>query len=123
MKGSDLEFEEAVRLVRKFFPESTAFITQETGLDWDFFLGAMRAGDYYADHACDPMRESDAPDLGLALKGGLGGTNDEVYRRLLEHTRIVPTGRAVVVPDAIGRSEWSSENCPPFVCDSSRVSE
>ncbi len=121
MRGDDPEFVEATRLALKFFPESRAFLTSETGLDWDAFLGAMMAADYNADYSCYPFRESSDPDLGLASKGGLDGDDDVVYRRMLGHAGIAPQGRAIVVLDAIGQTGHSTEDCRPFVCHSRTV--
>ena len=121
MKGNDPAFVESARLVRKFFPESTSFIPEEVGLDWDAFLGAMMTANYEADHSCYPFRNPTDPDLGLAQKGGLDGEEDDVYLRLLAHAKLTPSGRAVVIPDAIGVKGWSREECPPFECASPTV--
>ncbi|WP_342190232.1 hypothetical protein Pla52nx_004690 [Stieleria varia] len=120
MKGNDPAFVEAARLVKKFFPESTSFIS-EVGLDWDAFLGAMMTANYEADYSCCPFRNPTDPDLGLAQKGGLDGEEDEVYSRLLSHAEFTPSGRAVVILDAIGNEGWSTEQCPPFICASQAV--
>lgn len=114
------EFAEAMRLIRKFFPESQSFLTEQTGLDWDAFGGAMMAADYHSDYSCYPFRAPDSPDLGLASNGGLIGDDAEIYLRLLEHAGFAPTGRAIVVPDAIGVGA-SLEECLPFVCHSRSV--
>jgi hypothetical protein len=114
------EFLEAIRLIRKFFPESQQFISEETGLDWDAFGGAMMAADYHSDYSGYPFRAPDSPDLGLASKGGLSGDDAEIYLRLLEHAGFAPTGRTVVVPDAFGVGS-SVEECLPFVCHSRTV--
>lgn len=121
MKGIDPEFVEAARLARKFFPESTGFISPDVGMDWDAFLGAMMIANYSADHSCYVLRDPSDPDLGLAEKGGLVGRDDEIYARLLSHTGFTPFGRVVVILDAIGADGWSSEECPPFICDSQTV--
>jgi len=102
------EFLEAIRLIRKFFPESQRFISEETGLAWDAFVGAMMAADYHCDHSCDALRNFGAPDLGLATRGGLSGGDAEIYLRLLAHAGFAPTGRAV-------------EKCLPSVCHSRSV--
>ena len=121
MKGNDPEFLEAARLVRKFFPESTSFIPEGIGLEWDSFLGGMITANYEADYSCDQFRNSTDPDQGLAEKGGLDGDEGEVYLRLLSHAKMTPTGRAVVILDAIGVSGWSTEECQPFICASPTV--
>lgn len=121
MKGSDPEFCEALHLARSFFPESQAFLQPNVGVDWEAFLGAMQLADYAVDHSCDPARPEDTPDLGLAKRGGLNGNGREIYQRLLQHSGLLPRGRAVVIPDAIGASSWSTETCPPFVCDADAV--
>ena len=118
MRGDDPEFIEATRLALKFFPESRAFISSDTGLDWDPFLGAMMAANYNADYSCYPFRDPTDPDLGLASKGGLDGDAGDVYLRLLDHTSLAPNGRAIAVLDAIGRSGHSTEECRPFVSHS-----
>ena len=121
MKGTDPEFLEAARLIRKFFPESKSCITDEVGLDWDAFLGAMQTVEYAADYSCDPFRNPDDPDNGLSEQGGLEGNATEIYKRLLTHTSLNPNGRAVVVPDALGRTGWSIEECPPFACSTNTI--
>ena len=121
MNGDAPEFAEATRLALKFFPESRGFISQDTGLDWDAFLGAMKVADYRADHSCYPFHDPSDPDLGLASKGGLDGDCRDVYIRLLQHTSMTPSGRTIVAPDAISRLERSTEDCPPFVCHAPSV--
>ena len=123
MKGNDPAVVEAARLVRKFFPESRSFISEEVGLDCDAFLGAMMTAHYEADYSCYPFRTQTDPDKGLSQAGGLDGRDDEIYLRLLSHAKLNPAGRAVVILDAIGVQGWSAEECPPFVCDSSMVAQ
>lgn len=123
MNGDDPEFVEATRFAIAFFPEARGFISTSTGMDWDSFLGAMMTADFHADYSCYPCRAETDPDLGLADRGGLDGNDDDIYIRLLNHTDIVPRGRAVVVLDAIGRTGWSMEDCRPFVCHSRTVPE
>lgn len=123
MRGNDPDFLEAKRLVLKFFPESVGFNTSDVGLDWNAFLGAMMSADYTTDYSCDPFRNPNDPDLGLSEIGGLEGQESEVYLRLLSHTGLNPAGRSVVVPDALGRTGWSIEECPPFVCAVKTVPE
>ena len=123
MNGDAPEFIEAIRLARQFFPESRGFISTETGIDWDSFLGAMMTADYQFDHSCDPFSAATIPASSLASKGALDGESDDVYLRLLDHSAVVPLGRAVVIPDAIGLGDHSTENCLPFVCHSRTVSE
>ena len=121
MNGNDPAFIEAVRLAKKFFPESKAFIAPNAGLDWDAFLGAMMNANYSADHSCYTFRNPSDPDLGLANKGGLDGDDADIYVRLLSHAELIPSGRAIVILDGIGAQGWSTEECLPFVCDSSTV--
>lgn len=121
MKGDDPEFIEATHFALQFFPESTNFISMDTGLDGDLFLGAMRTADYHADYSCYPFRSESDPDIGLVIKGGLEGNSEEIYYRLLKHSHINPHGRVVVVFDAIGRTSWSTENIRPLICDSYAV--
>jgi hypothetical protein len=123
MQGDDPQFLEAVRLARKFFPESKGYIFDETGMDWDSFGLAMQTADYQADYSCDPFRHPTSPDLGLLKKGGLDGDEAEVYQRLLEHTGFTPQGRALIVFDAIGLEGWSLDACLPIACHSSTVPE
>ncbi|EDL57909.1 hypothetical protein [Gimesia maris] len=56
-------------------------------------------------------------------KGGLAGNATEIYKRLLTHTSLNPSGRAVVVPDALGHTAWSIEEYPPFVCSTNTICE
>ncbi|MFN3148241.1 hypothetical protein [Bremerella sp.] len=123
MNGDAPEFIEATRLTLKFFPEALDYISIETGLDWEAFLSAMMQADYGADFSCDPYRRDTDPDLGLARLGAIDGTDREVYERLLKHSGLTTAGRAVVVPDAIGRDCSSSDECLPLVCHSARVPE
>jgi len=123
MLGDDPEFIEAIRLAAKFFPESRCCLSPKTGFDWHIFLGAMMSAEYSADYSCDPLREPTDPDGGLARRGGLNGDDAEIYERLLQHTSIDPRGRAVVVPDGIGKTDFSVEECRPFVCHSHALPE
>lgn len=123
MQGDDPEFLEALRLIQKFFPESKSWLTEDVGLDWDSFVGAMQAADYAADYSCDAFRQPSAPVLGLSEQGGLQGRASEVFQRLLLHTGMKPAGRAVVVPDAIGHTGWSREECLPFICAAQTIPE
>lgn len=123
MTGNDPEFLEALRLIRKFFPESRAYLTDERGLDWDAFGGAMQCGDFAFDNSCDHFRFQDSPVLEFEGLGGLDGTPDEVYQRILSLAGFAPSGRAVVVPDAIGFGGRSIEECRPFVCAAARLPE
>lgn len=123
MNGDDPEFIEATRLAVAFFPEARGFLSTDTGMNWDSFLGAMMTADFNADYSCYTFRSESDPDLGLAAKGGLDGNDDDIYERLLAHTHVVPQGRAVVVLDAIGNTDYSTEDCRPFVCHSRAVPE
>lgn len=123
MQGDDPEFLEAVRLAQKFFPESKGYISNKTGLDWEAFCLAMVTADYHGDYSCDLFQTPPGPDLGLARKGGLEGNDEDVYQRLLEHTGISPQGRAVIVFDAIGSSDWHHGGLPPIVCHSRTIPE
>ena len=40
----------------------------------------------------------------------LSGTNDSIFRQLLDRTGFNPSGRIVVVPDALGLGGWSRDN-------------
>jgi hypothetical protein len=123
MDGNHSSFVEAARLVRKFFPEAKSWTSPDIGLDWEVFLGAMMSAKYTADYSCYPCRNPTDPDLGLADKGGLEGSDRDVYLRLMSHAEMSPSGRAVVIPDAIGTKSWSADDCLPFVCDSQKVPE
>lgn len=123
MKGNDAAYLEALRLVWKFFPESKGFNTPVVGLDWDRCVGAMQSANYSADYSCYVCRLQTDPDLGFAQKGGLIGSDAEVYKRLLAHAAFTPSGRVVVVPDAIGCSSWCDEDNLPFVCAATSVPE
>lgn len=117
MKGNDPEFLAAARTIREIFPESKGHITDSVGLDPDAFLGAMQIAYYSADYSCCVFRLPTDPDLGLALKGGLHGSDFDVVIRLLTHAGISPRGQVVIIPDAIGRNNWSTEDRPPFICN------
>lgn len=122
MKGSDPEYVEAIRLALKFFPEAKGFVSLATGLHWDAFLGAMKTAKLGEDYSCDPLHNGSVIDS-LASKGGLEGNEEEIYARLLKQANLQPQGRAVVIPDAIGYSDQSIENCRPFICHSRTVSK
>jgi hypothetical protein len=121
MKRNDRALIQAARHARKFFPEAKSFEFADVGLDWDTFLGAMMVANYAADYSCDPFRNPSDPDLGLAAKGGLDGNDGEIYIRLLSHSGIRPSGRAVVIPNTIEASGLSAQDCLPFVCASQEV--
>jgi hypothetical protein len=75
------------------------------------------------DCSCDTARLASDPDLGFARTGGFEGSDDGIDARILAHVAFAPSGRAIVVPDAIGINGRSVEECPPFACDSHSASE
>ena len=122
MKWNDPEFLEAIRLIRKFFPESKAVISNDLGLHWDVFLSAMKLADWSEDSSCDPFCRTTTPEMTLAQVGGMDGTEAEIYDRLLGLSGFSPMGRAAVVPDTLGWGE-SSEDRLPFVCAAAKLGE
>ncbi len=123
MNWDDPEYLQAIRLVRKFFPESQAVASFETGLDWADFVLAMTWADCQRDSSCDPFSDSTVPEMTLASKGGTEGLEAEVYTRLLAHTGFSPTGRVVVIPQTLERGGWSLEDRLPFICHSQTLLE
>ena len=122
MKWNDPEFLEAIRLTRKFFPESQAVVSTELGLHWDDFLGVMKWTDWGEDSSCDPFCRTTTSEMTLARDGGIDGTEVETLDRLLALTGYSPSGRVVVIPDALGRGE-STEDRLPFVCSAIKLRE
>ena len=122
MEWDDPEFFEAIRLIRKFFPESRGYISSTQGIDWCHFLMAMEAAEFYHDCSCDPFWVDHAdlsiPEVSLAMKGAIDGEESDIYARLIEHAGFSPQGRVVVVPDALGAGGGSIEDRRPFVCAS-----
>jgi|GEM_PF-2396199 len=128
MNGNDPEFIEAIRLIRKFFPESKRYISDQTGLDWCSFLNALRDGATFGeDWSCDlfgiPGFTIMIPEPSFSDRGGIEGSEGEVFLRILNHIGFTPTGRAVVVPDAMSITETATEDRHPFVCSANRVAE
>lgn len=124
MKWNDPQFIEAIRLIRKFFPECKGYIEEENPLSIEVITLAMRVVGCKTDFSEDPFSVNGDPNLGFREAGGFEGTDDEIYNRILKHTGISPIGRVVIVPDAVTQS---IENNLPFVCHSdsapSRLSE
>ncbi len=110
------EVMEALRLINKFFPESKGFLTNETGIGIWNFISAMKLAEFGADFSCEPYGVPPGPDLGLSQKGGLDGDVKAVFARLLDHAGFSPSGRCVIIPDALGYKGWSQENLKPIVC-------
>lgn len=123
MKESHPEPVELLRLVQTFFPEAKPYLQSGLGLEWDGFLGAMKLADYAADYSCDPFREPGSPDFGLARIGGFEGDDAAVYRRLLSHARLAPSGRVVVIPEGLTTNGGMSATCQPFVCAAESASD
>lgn len=113
---NDPEFIEAIRLANKFFPESRGYIHEDQGISIYKMIESMQIADFKSDYSCEHFVIPEGPDLGLNKIGGFEGENDEIYARLISHVGISPTGRVVVIPDALGKG-WSLEHLKPFVCD------
>lgn len=115
IKWDDPEFVEAIRLINKFFPESKAYIRQDTGISIYQMLEAMRLTNMQSDTSCEfnLVHES---EVCLKNKGGLDGANQKVYTRILEHINFSPKGRAVVIPNTLGKGGWAIDEIRPFVC-------
>ena len=123
MRANDPEFLEAIRLIRKFFPESKPFVSVESGLAWDHFVGAMMKADFGMDDSLDPTKGTEAAENALASKALTTMGDAEIFLMLLEHAGFTPTGRAVVVPDTLGFAGSSIEERKPFVCNSGTLVE
>lgn len=110
---NDPDFVEAIRLINKFFPESVGYVNASAGISIYKMVESMEIADLnpaspFAPFVIPPGAESgEIP--------GFEGGNEEIYLRLIEHAGFFPSGRAVVVPDALGKG-WSLENLRPFVC-------
>ncbi|WP_445362227.1 hypothetical protein ACJJIQ_13980 [Microbulbifer sp. ANSA003] len=115
MKWNDPQFIEAIRLIRKFFPESKGHVYQGKPLSIESLVASMRMVDYKMDFSGDPYGVPEGPDLGFNKSGGFEGADDKIYSRILRHIELSPTGRVVIVPDAVVQSK---EDAPPFVCHS-----
>jgi hypothetical protein len=110
------EIREAIRLINKFFPESKGFVTAQMGISIWNFVQAMKLGDFQEDYSCEPFGVPPGPALGLDKKGGFQGDDDIIFARLLSHAGFSPSGRCVIIPDAIGRG-WSTASLKPIICD------
>ncbi|MEN7552006.1 hypothetical protein AAG747_29090 [Rapidithrix thailandica] len=110
-------FEEALRLIHKFFPESRSVFSKERGMDIYNFVAAMKFCDCKLDVSCDPFGIPSKPDLGLNKKGGFNGEYDIIFERLLNHANFLPSGRCVIIPDTINENAWSKHPVIPIVCD------
>jgi len=118
MKWNDPQFIEAIRLIRKFFPESKGYVYQGKPLSIESLISTMKLVDLKMDFSGDPIGIPEGPKLGFYESGGFNGSDDEIYKRILRHTKLSPSGRAVIVPDAV---IYSDENVQPFVCHSGSV--
>ena len=123
MNWDDPEYLEAIRLIRKFFPESKPIASTTLGLHWEPFLQAMGQCDCYHDTSCDPYCLETTAEMTLAQNGGTDGPEAEVYTRLLNHTGFSPTGRVVVIPETLHAGGWLLEERRPFVCHSRTLPE
>jgi hypothetical protein len=123
MNGNEAEFQEAIRLIRKFFPESKAFISAEGGIDIYSFIRGMSICGLKEDYSCEHFGVPPGPNLGLHEKGGFLGSPSEILKRLLEHAEFSPSGRVIIIPDAVAQSAWSLTGLRPVVCDFKRVFE
>jgi len=128
MNGNDPEFLEAIRLTKKFFPELKMYISDHCGLDWCDFLSALEEGiGFGEDWSCDPYGtpgyKVQNPEPSLEDRGGVEGSDREVYVRILEHVSFKPKGRVLIVPDTLPITGGSMEERPPFVCSVDRVLE
>lgn len=113
MRWNDSEFLQAIRLIRKFFPESKSFIREDKPLSNESLVAAMSIAELKMDFSCDDYGIPEGPDLGFRQFGGFEGSDVEIYQRILKHTGFLPKGRVVFVPDCV---EWSKEDKSPFVC-------
>jgi hypothetical protein len=122
MKGSDPEFVEAARLIREFFPETAATATPEAGLTWETLWLAMSWCDFHLDCTC--VEKGATGDVSRLYElGGVEGTDEVVYLRILRLTGFQPSGRVVVIPDSLGPTSRSLDIDPPFVCHSRTLAE
>ena len=117
------KFEEAIRLIHKFFPESKSNFSKEVGIGIYKFLESVRECNFYLDVSCDPFLIPPEPDLGLGKKGGFNGGIAEVLNRLLDHASFSPLGRCVIIPDVVPESAWHKYPQLPIICDSRKVPE
>jgi len=62
------QFEEAIRLIHKFFPESKSNFSKESGIGIYKFLESVKHCNYHLDVSCDPYLMPSEPDLGLGEK-------------------------------------------------------
>ncbi|MEZ4382715.1 MAG: hypothetical protein R3A79_15365 [Nannocystaceae bacterium] len=90
---------EAIRLIRAFFPESRAVVSQAQGIPWQPLLEAMTWAEW-----------GEVRDLELA------GSDADVYAELLARAGIAPRGRVVFVPEAED-ARWLPRLPAPVICD------
>lgn len=114
---------EAVRLINKFFPESKGFINAEQGIQVYEFVRAMKLTNPQQDFSCDShntIPQNISPSL--EDKGGFCGDAETILARLLEHSGFTPSGRCLIIPDALGKGS-SDVKYNPIVCDCKKLTE
>ena len=113
MDWQDKEFKEAVRLLRKFFPECKSNVSEDKPLDIFELIQTMKYGTYSEDFSCEPFNNPPGQRLDLNEKGGFTGSDIEIFKRLLKQTNFKPVGRAIVIPDTVVSS---MEDRKPYTC-------
>ena len=117
------QYEKAIRLIHKFFPESKSNFSKESGIGIYNFFDSVKYCNFYSDFSCDPHSIPSAPDLGLSSKGGFDGSFEEIMNRLLDQAGFSPSGRCVFIPDVISESIWHKYRESPIICDWKKVPE
>lgn len=117
LKHSYQKYQEALRLIHKFFPESKAGFSEDYGMGIHHFLQSSHFCDWKEDFSCDPFSTPPLPNVGLLKKGGFEGKYDIVFNRLLQHANFHPNGRCICIPDTIDKGGWENSSTPPIICN------
>ena len=106
-------YQESIRLIHKFFPESRSYLNEANGFSFNNVLMSMDNGNLNKDYSCDPFQTPAEPNLGLLNKGGFTGSYSIIIERLLDHSKFSPKGRCVVIPDLADKPYWKNASDKP----------
>jgi len=87
----DTSQQEAIRLARKFFPESKRWVSEEQGIHWGEFIRALNS------------RALDLP-------------YDEGISFILSRFPNPPSGRVIVIPESFSKGATMLNDLLPFIC-------
>ena len=119
----DISQQEAIRLARKFFPESKRWVSEEQGIHWGEFIRALvdsGDGGYDVSHDC----WTPDSDFGLSEWKGVSLVNsraldlpyDEGISFILSRFPNPPSGRVIVIPESFSKGTTVLNDLLPFIC-------